>query len=68
MEMSYLMRRGGVPVIIFGSNLPILLLQFYGSYFPKIKLNAYLTKTRNPGNKVKAKNSVFDVLMTSNDL
>ena len=30
--------------------------------------NVYQTKARNPGNTVVATNTVFDLLMTSNDL
>ena len=34
----------------------------------KLWLYAYQTKARNPGNAEAAKNSVFELLMTSNDL
>ena len=36
--------------------------------FFKLWLYAYETKARNPGNTVKAENSLFDLLMTSYDL
>ena len=49
-------------------NKQTLALQVYSNEQTPIWLYAYQTKAMNPGNTVVATNTVFDLLMTSNDL